>query len=198
MSTKTINILCLHGCNQNVDMFRGLLKSTMEIATTYGKNKNLTFNFHFTEGKYDHPIGGKTWYNKPLEVEKIGNIPFNDDLVSDTLDDINKLIDDLNINVLLGFSQGGNVVDTYLVNRTNDKIKCAVIFSGYDLVDPNRKEINLPVMNVCSDNDTIVPSKYMPIYPNMLIKKHDKGHKLPTSKPFVREIIEFINNNVDV
>jgi predicted esterase len=192
MSTS-VNILCLHGCNQTSDMFKGLLKSTIEIANTYSKSNNVTFNWHFTEGKYDHPIGGKTWYNKPLEVREIGSIPFDNDLVTDTLDNINKLIDDLNINVLLGFSQGGNVVDTFLVNRTNDKIKCGVIFSGYDLLSENRQSVDIPIMAICSDSDQIVPSKFTPVYPNIVVKKHDKGHKLPTSKPFVREIIEFMH-----
>lgn len=192
---KVINILCLHGCNQTQTMFSGLMKSAMEIATTYCKGKKMSIVWHFTEAKYDHSLGGKTWYNVELDVPKIGTIEMNHDMVDSTLDDIDRLINELHIDVLWGFSQGGNVVDTYLVNRQN-QIKCAVIFSGYDLVDANRnKTIQTPVMNVCSDADTIVPSQFIPIYANMTVKKHDKGHKLPTSKPFIREIIEFVNNS---
>jgi predicted esterase len=194
-SVDQFNVLCLHGCNQTKEMFESILKPLIEIATKYGKDNKITINFHFIEAKYDHPAGGKTWYKRPLEVEKIGSIQMDHDLVDSTLDELDGTIDSLNINVLLGFSQGGNVVDTYLVNAQHNanKIKCAIIMSGYDLVDTNRNtNVLVPVLNVCSDIDTIVPSKFMPIYQNMTVKKHDKGHKLPTSRPFLREIVEFI------
>ena len=112
-------------------------------------------------------------------------------LVQSTLDDIEKEINDLQINVLFGFSQGGNVVDTFLVNRIN-QISCAVILAGYNLVDPNREMVDTPVLNVCSDLDEIVPTKFMPVYKNMVVQKHNKGHKIPSSKPFLREIVKFI------
>jgi predicted esterase len=195
MSKKEINILCLHGCNQTKEMFEGLTKQMREIATTYCKNKKCEMIWHFVEAEYDHSLGGKTWYNVELDVPKIGTIEFDHAMANPTLEMIDKVINDLNINVLVGFSQGGNVVDTYLVNKENH-IKCAVIFSGYNLVDDNRKvDVETPVMNVYSDSDMIVPSKFMPIYKNMELRAHDKGHKLPTSKPFVREIIDYIFTN---
>lgn len=191
---KEINILCLHGCCQTQNMFRDILKSTMEIANVYCKNKNNIIKWHFIEAKYNHSAGGKTWYKIELDVQKIGAIIMDHDIVDETINEIDEIVKTLNIDVLIGFSQGGNVVDTYIVNKENN-IKCAVIFSGYDLIDENRKKVNTPVMNICSDIDDIVKSKYMPIYDNMIVKKHDKGHKLPTSKPFVREIIEYIYIN---
>lgn len=196
MSDKlTINILCLHGCNQTKEMFEGLTKQMREIATTYSKGKNCEMLWHFIEAEYDHSMGGKTWYNVELDVQKIGTIEYDGEMVNPTLDMLEQVISDLNIDVLVGFSQGGNVVDTYLVNKEN-KIKCAVIFSGYNLVNPNRKtDVETQVMNVYSDQDTIVPSKFMPIYKNMVLKAHDKGHKLPTSKPYVREIVDYIYTN---
>jgi predicted esterase len=187
-----INILCLHGCNQNKQMFEDLTKNLRQIATSYSKQNNCSeFVWHYVEAKYDHSLGNKTWYPVELDVPKIGTIEMDHEMVDGTLDELDKIIVDLKIDVLVGFSQGGNVVDTYLVNKSNS-IKCAVIFSGYDLVDGNRKAIETPVMNVYSDEDTIVPSKFMPIYKNMVTKQHDKGHKLPTSKPFVRDIVDFM------
>lgn len=193
MSNKLIiNILCLHGCNQTKEIFESLTKQMREIAITYSKCKNCEMIWHFIEAEYDHSWGNKTWYNVELDVAKIGTIEYDDLMVNPTLDMLDKVILNLNIDVLIGFSQGGNVVDTYLVNKQN-QIKCAVIFSGYNLVDSNRKtDIETHVMNVYSDQDTIVPSKFMPIYKNMITKAHDKGHKLPTSKPYVREIIDYI------
>lgn len=191
-----INILVLHGCNQTESMCRSIFKPFIELAETYAKKANITIKWHFIEAKYAHPDGGKTWYSKPLVVSQIGSIPMDHSIVDDTLADIDKIINDLNINVLFGFSQGGNVVDTYLMNCLAEKIKCAVIFSGYDFIDTERKQIDIPVMNVCSDADEIVPSKFMPVYQKMVVKKHDKGHKIPTSKPFQREILDFVVSNV--
>lgn len=192
MSKPVINILCLHGCNQTKEMFEGLTKQMREIAMTLSKSKSHDIRFHYIEAQYDHSLGGKTWYNVELDVSKIGTIELDHEMVDPTLNMIENVIENLNIEVLLGFSQGGNVVDTYLMNKQN-KIKCAVIFSGYNLVDPQRNnKCETPVLNVYSDQDTIVPAKFMPQYKNMEVKSHDKGHKLPTSKPYVREIIEYI------
>lgn len=186
-----INILCLHGCNQTSIMFEQLMKNFIQISKTYTKNKNKTFSWNFIEARYDHSIGGKTWYNVELDVSKIGSIHMDDNMVKSTLDELDNKINELKIDVLIGFSQGGNVVDTYLVNRPNN-IKCAVIFSGYDLIDANRKQVDTPVLNVYSESDTIVPCQYTPKYKNMTVKIHEKGHKLPTSNPFMREIIEWM------
>ena len=139
-------------------------------------------------------MGGKTWYNIEIDITQIGYIEYNEHIVKTTLDELDDYINNLNIDVLLGFSQGANVIDTYLVNRKNS-IKCAILFSGYSFVDSCRQLPNTPVMNVISDSDIIVQSKYAPFYTNMTIKKHDKGHKLPTSRPFIREIIEYIHSN---
>lgn len=192
MKKTQINILCLHGCNQTQEIFEGLTKQFRSIATTYSKTQNCDINFYYIEAQYDHSLGGKTWYNVELNVNKIGVIEYEENVVRDTLEMLDKKIKELNINVLLGFSQGGNVIDTYLTHVENN-IKCAVIFSGYNLIDPNRNlKCETHVMNVCSDIDTIVPIKFMPIYKNMEIKYHNKGHKLPTSKPYIREIINYV------
>ena len=188
----SINILCLHGCNQNKQIFEDLTKNLRQIATTYSKQNNCSeFIWHYIEAKYDHSLKNKTWYPIELDIPKIGTIEIDHEMVSTTLDELDKEIKDLKIDVLIGFSQGGNVVDTYLVYKSNS-IKCAVIFSGYNLVDANRTVVDTPVMNVYSNKDTIVLPKFMPVYKNMTVKQHDKGHKLPTSKPFVRDIVDFI------
>lgn len=186
--SKQVNVLCLHGCNQTAKMFEELLRNYIKLG-----EKQYDLKFHFTEAKYDHPDGGKTWYNKPLNVAEIGSIPYNDALVTDTLDDIAKIITDKDIHVLLGFSQGANVVDIFLSHRDHSSIKCAVLMSGYSLVDANRKEIDTPVLGVISSVDTIVPSKLNPTgYKENHVIEHDKGHKLPTQNPVIRQICVFM------
>lgn len=187
---NTVNVLCLHGCNQDAEMFERLLKDLVAI----GNKENI--KFHFMEAKYDHPLGLKTWYKIPLNVPDIGRIEMNHDMVDDTLNDLEAEIDKLNITALLGFSQGANAIDTYLAYKHSGKIKCAVMMSGYSLVDPNRQKVDVPVLNILSHEDVIVPSKYVSTeYVNSTILEHNKGHKLPSSKPQLRQIISFIKMN---
>lgn len=185
-----VNVLCLHGCNQTQEMFEGLLKNFIKFG-----EKQYNLKFHFTEAKYDHPLGGKTWYNRPLNVAEIGSIPYDAALVSDTLDDIKQIIQKENIHVLLGFSQGANVVDTYLAYRDSANIKCAVLLSGYSLVDANRQPVDVPVLTVISESDDIVPAKFNPTgYKENQVINHDKGHKLPTQNPQIRQICTFMRD----
>ena len=186
---QVVNVLCLHGCNQTEAMFRDLLKNYIRLG-----EKQYSLKFHFMEAKYDHPLGGKTWYKRPLDVAEIGKILYDEELVDDTLDDVQKMIDDNGIHVLLGFSQGANVVDTFLAYRGHDNIKCAVIMSGYSLVDPNRKaDIDVPVIGVISEADEVVPYQLNPTnYTESHVIKHDKGHKLPTSNITIRQILTFM------
>lgn len=167
------------------------MKSYIQIATSYCKDKEFKIIWHFIEAKYDHSQKGKMWYSKEFEVSDIGIIKLDHSIVDNTLDELDTVISNLKIDVLLGFSEGSNLVDTHILNKSNS-IKCCVIFSGYSFVDTNRKQIDIPMMNVCSDIDEIVKIQFMPIYKNMIVKKHNMGHKIPMSKPFIREIIEFV------
>ena len=190
---QIINVLCLHGCNQTEAMFKDLLRNYIRLG-----EKQYGLMFHFMEAKFDHPLGGKTWYKRPLNVADIGKIVYDDDLVGETLDDLSRAIDEKHIDVLLGFSQGANVVDTYLAHKEDNRVKRAVIMSGYSFVDPNRKqEIDVPVISVVSEADDIVPHDLNPTnYRDQHIIKHDKGHKLPTSNPVIREICGFMETGV--
>jgi predicted esterase len=170
-------------------MFRDLLKNYMRLG-----EKQYGIVFHFMEAKYDHPNGGKTWYKRPLDVKEIGKIPYDEELVKDTLDDLTKVIKDNSIDVLLGFSQGANVVDTFLAYRGDPNIKRAVIMSGYSLVDHDRKkEINVPIVGVISEADDVVPHNLNPgNYTESYVINHDKGHKLPTSNGIIRQLCTFM------
>ncbi len=188
--SEEINVLCLHGCNQTESMFKDLMKNFIKLG-----EKQYNIKFHFTEAKYDHPLGNKTWYKTPLHVPDIGKIHYDENLVMDTLLDIDFIIKEKNISVLLGFSQGANVVDTYLAYMNRDgNIKRGVLMSGYSLVDEERrKDIDVPILGVISDSDTVVPSVLNPTgYKESLVIKHDKGHKLPTSNKTIREILTFM------
>ena len=102
------NILCLHGCNQTKEMFESVMKNFVNIVS-----KDPKFFVTFIQADYLHPDGGYTWYHVPLVVKDIGVIAYSEELVKPTMDNIQQIITEKNINVLLGFSQGGNVVDVY-------------------------------------------------------------------------------------
>jgi predicted peptidase len=106
---------------------------------------------------------------------------------------LKKIIQDYNISGLMGFSQGGNVVDIYLSYRNTDNLKCAIIMSGYSLVDANRKLKHIPILNVYSSNDKVVPDKYRPVdYQPCYSLIHDKGHKTPTKNSQIRKMCIFL------
>jgi hypothetical protein len=56
-------------------------------------------------------------------------------------------------------------------------------------------DIEIPILYIGSENDDIVPINNKPVYKNEQKLFHDKGHKLPTQKVIIRQIIEFINKN---
>lgn len=197
-----VKALCLHGCNQDKIMFESITKDFTKILG----QANIACDF--IEGKYDHPNGKKTWYSVPIDVPQILNLQKDnilpddistlkfDNYIMTTLNELDEYVTKNNITVLIGFSQGANVIDSYLAYK-NNKIKCAVLFSGYSLVDPNRKKVKCPVLNVVSEQDIVVPCVSAPyLFEQLSVIKHDKGHKLPSSKPTLREICLFISKHL--
>ena len=183
-----INVLCLHGCNQSEGMFRELMKNYVRLG-----EKQYNLKFHFMEAQYNHPNGGKTWYNKPLDVKEIGSIVYDEELTKDALTHLNQVINEYNIDVLLGFSQGANVVDTFMTHGGHPNIKRVVLMSGYSLIDLSNKMVDTPCLAVISESDTVVPHILNPTnYHESHIFKHYKGHKLPTSNKTIRDICIFI------
>ena len=183
-----INILCLHGCCQNIDIFKNLLRDYIKLSPE--------MNWHFLEGKYDHSRCGKTWFQPELSLDKIGQDMIELDEIKNILTNIDEYIELHKINVLLGFSQGGNVIDCYLRLYPETKIKCAVIGSGYSfpsLVKHNN-DIQIPILYLSSEIDDIVLFKNKPLYMNEKIIMHDKGHKVPTRKVIIKQVIDFIQN----
>jgi len=186
---------CLHGCCQNNEMFKSCLKNMLSIASKENKKAGYDkFTFHFLEADYDHPDGGKTWYSKVLDVNdiKVG-IPYDPTFVIPTLKKVDEFVNKNNINVLLGFSQGGNVVDSYARYMENE-ISTIIILSGYSFVNPEAKQVDVNFIDIFSDCDDIVPSDKHPTNYNSnktTIIKHDKGHKVP-GNPIIRKILSLI------
>jgi predicted esterase len=182
-------VLCLHGCNQDGPMFERLLKDYIKIGA------KLDVELIMSEANHVHPNGGKTWFSKPLDVSEIGTLALDVDMVTPTLQDLHVEIESTKADVLLGFSQGGNVVDTYLgMYQGRTRIKKAVIISGYEFVDKARKHLDTPLYSVFSPQDTVVPPRHQPVhYKSLACIEHDKGHKMPTSRPVIRRLMQWIS-----
>ena len=178
-----MNILCLHGCCQTTDILQNLMRDYIKIFPSDTK-------WYFIEAKYDHSRCGKTWFQPELSLDQIGK-----DVVE--MDEITTKINENKINVLIGFSQGGNVVDCYLRLFNNDNIKCVVILSGYSFPKLIKNPVILPILYISSEKDEIVSKNLIPTdYTNMTLILHDKGHKIPTQKTIIKQILEFIKNNI--
>ncbi len=196
-----INVLCLHGCGQTRDQFEKLMKKYVKVG-----ERDYNLKFYFTQAKYDWPFGapgGKTWYKEPLIVSEIGKQPYDPILVKDTMDDIDGLIKHYDIHVLLGFSQGGNVVDTYFEYRrfrfpTILPLR-AVIMSGYSFVD-FRRSTDVPKLSVVSKRDKVVPLEYDPLNYNFVPLGftgrlfHCKGHNVTQKCSIVKAVCNFIKS----
>jgi predicted esterase len=182
-----MNILCFNGCCQDSDIFKSLLKDYIKLSPN--------MNWFFYEAKYNHSRCGKTWFQPELSLDQIGQDVVEIDEIKSVLSDIHDFIINNSINVLFGFSQGGNVIDSYLRLYETSNLKCSVICSGYSfpMLVKIKNDINLPILYLGSEADDIVPLKEKPIYKNEKIILHDKGHKVPTQKAIVRQIIDFIN-----
>lgn len=191
---EPINVLCLHGCRQNADDFRKHLKDFCKIS------KNAKINLFFIDGPFNHQIRGKTWVIREKEQ--------NDEWLPDFYDpakyqmSIDIIIDNIithNCTVLLGFSEGACMIDTFL--RTQHKILSklthCVLMNGTSF--PNapieiNSAISLDILSVISENDMIVKISDKPIYDSTFkesILHHDKGHNIPRIRE-QRIIIAFI------
>lgn len=190
-----VNILCLHGCGQTAEMFQSILKEFIKIG-----EKDYGFHFFFLEGEYPRD-NGKQWFDQDLSLDQIGSLRYPEDISIETvfkcLNRLHSCIVENKIDVLLGFSQGGNVIDTYLSHFIyHHPIKYAVIFSGYNFIHDLRQVRYPALLNVFSESDEVVKPIYRPNnYSNIEEMIHDKGHKMPTSKPFIRDILKKISDH---
>ena len=186
MIANPTKVLCFHGCGQTKHKLAGILKEYTRIGEQY----NL--EFYWLEAKYHQPGGELTWYNKILVLDDIGSIAYSPELVSDVLEDIDLYINTHQIDVLWGFSQGGNVVDTFLRHKGNKRIRTAVIFSGYALVEDQPIVSDLSILNVISKEDEVVPHLLAPnAYKSTKTIYHNKGHRIPNARDVIREICLF-------
>lgn len=194
-----MNIIFLHGCRQNSQIYMKIMdnyiKKIMKSGSkVYGLDGPFDYNGELDDDvDQQKMINQKMWFETRLRLENIGLNDIPHDQINFTLDYLQKEIELHDINVLIGFSQGANLIDTYLRLRNLDfRIKRVIILNGYTF--PRYRGL-IPNVELCiivtSKNDEIVPmDKLHNNYSNSLFFEHEKGHKIKTNSPFIRDIIE--------
>lgn len=197
--------LVLHGCRQGT-----LLRGIIDIAS-YGKKlwsklrKHYRVVFVFAPHDFvdseTQEKRGKHWFEKQLEVKDIPlGIAFSDDLTSITLDRLHATISSFDARVLIGFSQGSNVIDTYLAHHENPHpIDSVVLFSGYGFVCDNRKQVEVPCLMVGCSEDNVVP--WPPIYMSYETEERiehegtpNNKHVMPKKASVFSKVVAFVTN----
>jgi predicted esterase len=185
-----MNVGVLHGCRQSSDVISSLLNDYRKKLKTYDPSTN----FFFLEGPFNYSEFGKMWYQTELRLEGIGTDDIPESDIETTLDYLSAFVKTNRINSLIGFSQGGNVIDTYLRLRNNDThIQTAIIMSGYGFPRYESLLVSIPVLFIASQSDDIVPFSLLPLgYTNKTQMEHDKGHKIQLKKSFVNDVAKWL------
>ena len=175
-------MLCLHGSGQCSKNFKTLCRPIRGI------------DLFFLNGPYKYEKGGRTWYNRTATAPlKLSDYP---DIIDTSLELIDKSVKENNIEILFGYSQGGAAVDAYLAYMNKDsQIKKAIIMSGYSIIDPDRKKVKVPLLNIYSGADKVIAPIHNPTltqYEDIRTFEHDKGHVLNLTRNVINEIYEFI------
>lgn len=220
MTQSPIGVLCLHGCNQTPEAFASYLSAVTKMA----KKKAFSdppIEFHFLKAPYEHPLGGLTWTDPPLNVDDIwhdyGNVHTRDNaltavhklardnsILAQTWELMDQAISEKNITVLLGFSQGSFAIYEYLRQSHDPRIKRIVTMSGYPFkdLDRNEKPLGHAILNVVHPMDIVVPASLA--YTNSehiyRIEHNNKeftepcreAHVTPTRANHTRAICQFI------
>ncbi len=199
-----MNIIFLHGCRQNSQIYMKIMdnyiKKIMKSGSkVYGLDGPFDYNGELDDD-VDQQImtNQKMWFETRLRLENIGLDDVPHDQINFTLDYLQKEIELHDIDILIGFSQGGNLIDTYLRLRNLDfRIKRVIILNGYTF--PRYRGL-IPNVELCiivtSKNDEIVPmDKLHNNYSKSLFFEHEKGHKIKTNSTFIRDIVDSLLSN---
>lgn len=170
-----LTILCFHGCGQNADLFKSLLKSL--------KKNNKKHNWIFPQGKYAKAEGGWGWYEYGGTDSKVwtDDMDINQETrMTDIQDMIEYIGDKENHTVLIGFSEGGQFVLDLAQQLPN--IHGVVAISPAYQKELGTALITCPTVLITSGNDDRVMKKYSMKWKKYMTDyeevTHVKGHKV--------------------
>lgn len=208
-----VTILVLHGCCQgNLIPSKGgeekldIMSYGKVLWKKLGKDNRIVFaRAPYLYLEEDGTQRGLHWYQDQLDVADIpGGIPYDPERHYSTLESLHKTIEQVGADVLIGFSQGSNVIDTYLTHYGGVEgegcISRAVLFSGYGFTcegEISRRVVTTPTLFVGCPQDNIVPwPPRFVSYERFECWQHagnkNNPHVLPSKKPFINDIVEWI------
>ena len=176
-----------------------ILKSKKVSLNLMRRKLNQNFQiliFFYFSAQYVHVDKGRMWYREHLDLDKIGKDDIPESSVFNSMEYLKVHIEANNINALIGFSQGANMVITYLrlYGYNNMNIKFAIIISGYDFPRYQNIPIEIPILFIGSNEDDIVNINLKPINCiNMTELIHEKGHIVPQRSSLITKVIEWID-----
>jgi len=162
-------MLCLHGKCQTAYSFKF-------CSRTLQKKLNKNIGMVFVNSPY-----GKSWYPETNNKAEIFHF-------------LDQEIIDKKIKFLMGFSQGGTLIDDYLKNYDDREasIDKVVIISGRNSGDTY---LDIDLLNIYSHKDDIVPFDVRPTaYRSISEIEHDRGHIINLNKNISTAICDFINS----
>lgn len=210
LEDNRVTVLVLHGCCQGnlIPSPSGEEKiDIMSYGKVLWKKLGKTRRIVFARAPYlyleeNGMPRGLHWYPDQLDVADIPKgIPYNPKRHYPTLESLHKTIEQVGVDVLVGFSQGANVIDTYLAHYNEPfPLSHAVLFSGYGFTcegEITRRVVTTPTLFVGCPDDNIVPwPPRFVSYEHFECWEHagnkNNPHVLPSKKPFVNDIIEWI------
>lgn len=190
-----MNIGFLHGCRQDSDIMRSLFaKYEKKIKKKFPNSK-----FFYIDSQYVHHEKGRKWYKSNLELDRIGSNDIPDEEIINSVNYLQAVIESRDINFLIGFSQGANIITTYLrLNKVNYNIKLAIIISGYDFPKYSHIPIEIPMLFIGSEQDTIVNIDLKPTNCiNMIDILHERGHIVPQQSLLIDDIVNWIDIQIN-
>lgn len=200
-----LRIGALHGARQDVATFEStcrtlLRKLRQHWLSLHGPEAEV--ELHLLPAPYAHPERGGMWFATHLCLSQIGSNFVDDADVGDTMDIVQAWVRARDITMLVGFSQGGNVVATYLRLRNADRhIDRAIIVSGYDYpryVHDFPIEVERLVI-VYSDQDDVVSGHYtsdlvhtVSDTTHVCLVSHDHGHRMSIPASGITQIVALV------
>lgn len=191
-----MNILVLHGINQNVKIMKEQCKNIEKYLT------NITF--HYSEGSYiiDNETSTRSWWNENFAnfcmnfLTKKSSVALG---IHETMDELNKIWDAKKYDGIIGFSQG-TLVATLLAEKVNPKF--VILFSGFIEPFPTNVDkvstLDIPSLHIWGKNDFLVPAKesfkLSQLYISADYHIHNGAHEIPTEIDTMKYIDEFISS----
>ena len=153
--------------------------------------------FFFMEGTHEHPERGRCWTFDLLKPSDVGSVFLSTQEVEPCVRPIGETIEELQIDALLGFSQGAAMVDAFLSTKEGHRIQKVVLMSPFSVLrKESKKEHTVPTFFVVDDEDTVATPDLIPVeeYLDVRWLLHKKGHKITTSRTHVKEICSFLSS----